>query len=767
MLKENAPREALPYGKKDKPIDLFGFIKRYGLFILGIGAFLFTITVPFILLISKPNFEVHALLRIDPVTPSVITKSEDPSIMNYYSDYANTQAHSLLDYEILKKTAEKLTPEQKESIFPKDLPSNVCAEILSHLIKVSQVPGTHLLELNVSGPRKKGLAPLLNNLMELYLDKVMTSNQLKDNKRLDFLRNEKEALGNEITSIEDKLNILTTDISTADFAETYNMANKKLEGIQQIAVSASYERITSQQQFQEVENNNRGLQKLSLEPMVEERVMGDQSLHSTSAWTYQQQQQLSSTTDGLTPGNPDRIYVQDRMKAMRDYENKLRNEVRSSSRQIIYGKNDYERKKELLQSRNKADKAKNTESEILGELEKARNESIRISLGLHLGESLKAKLKHKRDLLDQIDTRIHELELEGKAPLHIAIESYAREPDEPAGSNTKKLMMVFFGLSFGSVLVLFFGIEYFDNRIRRKEEIKQALGYPPAKEIPKADAKIPFHRILELEPEGSPAQIIRSLAVKFVHEKKVGDTRVIMFSGVERQAGTTSLCFNCAQALTTLVPKVLIIEVATNSPPLKSLTGLERDPEGLTELLRTSEPLDAFISKGKEGSPDILYYGKAPGNDLPQQRIAEMIRQLRELYDIICIDCDPVLQSSLTEHFSLHSDIIALIVLGDSSLFRDLRASAEMFVRLEVPAIMPLLNRGSMVRATTIDKLLEKPPQYLDKIATEKIEELLRNLPSLSRLLETPARVFAPLKNRLHTGYGKRSKKKNSSTPSP
>ncbi|MBN1929751.1 MAG: hypothetical protein JW764_09450 [Chlorobiaceae bacterium] len=749
MLKENTPKEALPFGKPNKPIDLFGFIRRSGLLILVTGSFLFALSVPFVLLLSKPNYEVRALMRIDPVIPSVITTTEDPSIISYYSDYANTQAKRLLGFDVLKKAVEKLTPEQKASIFPADLPPDTCAEILQHLVKVNPVWDTHLLEITISGPKKTGLAPLVNNIMTVYLEKLRTSSQMQDNERLVFLRNNKEALSNEIAIITEKLDILTKDIATADFAETYNMASKKADELQQITINAFFERVSAQNQFRETEENNRQLGKLSLEPMVEEMVMGDQSLDFTSSWTYQQQQELRSTTDGLTASNPDRIYVEQRMKAMSDYEKKLRNEVRSTAKKIVYGKRDYEQSRELAIARNKAEKAQKNEEELLEELAKAKDESVRISLGLHLGEALKATLKHKRDLLDQIDTRMHELELEGKAPLHIAIESQAREPDAPAGSNTKKLLLIFFGVSFGLVGVVFIGFEYFDNRIRRPDEVKQALGYPPAKVVPKAEKEPPFHHIVNLEPEAPAARIIQSLAVRLVHEKESRNAKVILFSGVERQAGTSSLCLISARALASLVPKVLLIEAANNAPPLSGLTGHDTAPEGLVELLRSGKPPEEAIVKATAAAmPDILYRGVAPYRDLPQQGIAALIGQLSQNYDLILIDAPPVLESSLTEHFALHSDIVALITLGDSTMYRDLRSAAELLVRLEVPAIMPILNWTNTVKASAIDRLLENQPAFLEKIRTGKLEELLQQLPSRKQLHDVARNVTSRFKSR-------------------
>jgi succinoglycan biosynthesis transport protein ExoP len=759
-MKENAPKEALPFGKPNKPIDFVGFFKRYGLFVLGIGAFLFTLTVPVVLLISKPNYEVHALMRIDPIIPSLITKSEDLSIINYYSDYANTQSRRMMNLDVLETTVKKLTKEQKASIFPPNLPSATCAEIASHLIKVNPVPGTHLVEIAVSGPKKKGLAPLINDLMLSYLEKVRKGNEMQDNERLVYLRDEKQALSNDIAAIAEKLNLLTQNISTADFGENNNMASKKAEELQQAAVNAFTERVSSENQFKEAEKNSQQLKKLSLDPMVEEMVVGDQSLHFTSSWTYQQQQQLRSTTDGLTPNNPDRIYVEQRMKAMRDYEKKLQNEVRSSAKMIVYGKRDYEQKKELIQTGNKAEKAKNTEDELLKELDKTKQESVRISLGLHLGEALKATLKHKRDLLDQIDTRIHELELEGKAPLHIAIESLAREPDAPAGSNTKKLLMIFAGISFGGVTMLFFVFDFLDNRIRRKEDIKAALGYPPAKEILKSGEEKLFHHILKLAPGESAAKEIRSLAVKLAHENQVNGSKVILFSGVDRKTGATSIAMNCARALSELVPKVLLIEAAANMPPLSELNELGHEPEGLQDLLAGSGSPEDLIVKGVESSLDILCHGKAASFPISQQRIPEILSQLKEAYDFICIDCLPVLESTMTEHLALHADIVTLIALGESTMYRDLRAAAEVFVRLEVPAIMPILNWGGPAKNSAIDSLLEDPPEFLQKLGIAKLESFIKNLPPAQQMLDTMQQKLKTFARSAKSGKSGTPKKK-------
>ena len=99
------------------------------------------------------------------------------------------------------------------------------------------------------------------------------------------------------------------------------------------------------------------------------------------------------------------------------------------------------------------------------------------------------------------------------------------------------------------------------------------------------------------------------------------------------------------------------------------------------------------------------------------------------------MDCAPILQSDLTEHIAIFADVIVLISVVESTLFGDLRKAAELLVHLKVPAIAPFLNCGAPKRSLSIDKLLEKQPEILDKINTQKIEEIIQNIPAAKELL--------------------------------
>jgi cellulose biosynthesis protein BcsQ len=162
--------------------------------------------------------------------------------------------------------------------------------------------------------------------------------------------------------------------------------------------------------------------------------------------------------------------------------------------------------------------------------------------------------------------------------------------------------------------------------------------------------------------------------------------------------------------------------------------------------------------------PDTLYAGNTIEHGIPKHRIGELLEQAKSEYDFICIDCPPVLKSDLTEHMALYSDIVALIGLGDSTMYRDLRSAAEALVRLEVPAIAPILNWNGIVRAITVDKLLEKRPEFLDKIKTGNVDEFIQKIPPSRQIIESIKRMLITLAGHVKSAAVAVPKKKQKSS---
>lgn len=470
--------------------------------------------------------------------------------------------------------------------------------------------------------------------------------------------------------------------------------------------------------------------------------MNDQALHFTGSWTYQQLQEMRSTTDGLTPTNPDRIYVEKRMNAMQQYEKKQRKEVRNTANAITLGKRKLDMRKALIQAKYDYEKSKKTVDALKIELGNNVKESQRISIGIHKGEYLSASLKHNQDMFDMLERRTAEIEIERKAPLRISIESLAREPKFPVSSNTNKLLMLLFGAAFCIVCGPFIVYEYFDNTIRRPEDVKQALGCMPTQTIVKVQKQKENFQELNLGTDEFQVQAIGTLCARFFREKDKANHRIILFTGLEKGVGSSSIAFSCAKALAKVAPKILWIDGDIESSDAEQNEDFIPNLPGLRDYLNSSNSWKDYVISTSGDNIDILYAGNPTKTLIPLQRVRELLYETKKEYDFICIDALPVLKSNLTEHFAISSDIIALICLGESSRFNDLRHAAELFIRLEVPAIAPILNFGGHKQALSLDELFDNPPAILHKIFPEKFKDFIKNSPSALELIDNISKPF-------------------------
>jgi len=206
---------------------------------------------------------------------------------------------------------------------------------------------------------------------------------------------------------------------------------------------------------------------------------------------------------------------------------------------------------------------------------------------------------------------------------------------------------------------------------------------------------------------------------------------------------------SCAKALAQLVPKVLIIDADIEKAPIEENDEFQICLPGLFDYLTGRTTLEESIVSTPGDNIDMMYAGNITSSSVPRQKITELINELRKPYDFICIDGAPLLHSHLVEQFAIHSDIVALIALGDSSKFRELRKAAELLVLLGVPAIAPILNFGGISKSPSVAEMFDNPPEFLKKVLPEKTRRTIRNIPGglqlIDRLLET-ARQFQPAK---------------------
>ena len=709
MAMAGADGAFLPGTKKSKPIDIIRFLNRNIVTIIVLGNFGFTLLAPFAFLSIKPFYKASSKIKIEPVVQSILAQNEENSILRQYKDFIRTQANRMRDMTILQKAIKKLTPAQKDALFSKGLPAEKCALLLSRRLFIEPVSRTYLIDMAIQGDTPDGLAPILNEVMDVYKNTVDTEKRSQNDARLTYLRSESKKLNNQIIEKQTTLRELAKMTNTSSFSEQFNFYYKKAEQLQKAYVELYLQLVNAEHLYEQRLKEKIEISKLSMEPHVEEMVANDWGLDSTQSWTYQQLQAMRSSLDGLTKANPERKYTEDRMKSMRKYELDMTEEVRELGRKVIYGTREYDLEKRLIEAKSKYDSIKISMADISVKLEAAKKEAGENSERLIIGEQIQAELWDMRQLLFSYEKRINALMVQSNVPSRISIYTRARKPESQAGSNAKKLFMICLVLPFGIVTFILLVIEFMDNRITSPKNIVKALGYPSTWPISRAPEGVPFSRVTLDAKESVTSKALRSLALRIHRDSARNNTKLFLFNGVDSKSGVTEIILNTAHHLGQMLPSVLVIEATSDHPTLRKLLDLPPEHPGFSEVLSGKATFEEAVYTDFERNVNFIFSSPPPYNLESSLVFEAVLAEAGKHFDMVLIDSTQIMKSDFTEYLAMHSDVVIMVIQGDRTLYRSVREVAQFFIRLEVPALASVLNWGGAKYTTRLERFLEKP----------------------------------------------------------
>ena len=709
MAMAGADGAFLPGTKKSKPIDIIRFLNRNIVTIIVLGNFGFTLLAPFAFLGIKPFYKASSKIKIEPVVQSILAQNEETSILRQYKDFIWTQANRMRDMTILQKAIKKLTPAQKDALFSKGLPAEKCALLLSRRLFIEPVSRTYLIDMAIQGDTPDGLAPILNEVMDVYKKTVDAEKRSQNDNRVAFLRSESDTLNKKIIAKQTKLRELAKLTNTSSFSEQFNFYYKKAEQLQKAYVELYLQLVNAEHLYSQRSKEKIEISKLSMEPHVEEMVANDWGLDSTQSWTYQQLQAMRSSLDGLTKENPERKYTENRMKSMRKYELDMTEEVRKLGRKVIYGTREYDLEKRLIEAKSKYDSIKISMADISVKLETAKKEAGENSERLIIGEQIQAELWDMRQLLFSYEKRINALMVQSNVPSRISIYTRARKPESQAGSNAKKLFMVCLVLPFGIVTFILLVIEFMDNRITSPKNIVKALGYPSTWPISRAPEGVPFSRVTLDAKESVTSKALRSLALRIHRDSARNNTKLFLFNGVDSKSGVTEIILNTAHHLGQMLPSVLVIEATSDHPTLRKLLDLPPEHPGFSEVLSGKATFEEAVYTDFERNVNFIFSSPPPYNLESSLVFEAVLAEAGKHFDMVLIDSTQIMKSDFTEYLAMHSDVVIMVIQGDRTLYRSVREVAQFFIRLEVPALASVLNWGGAKYTTRLERFLEKP----------------------------------------------------------
>jgi capsular exopolysaccharide synthesis family protein len=255
---------------------------------------------------------------------------------------------------------------------------------------------------------------------------------------------------------------------------------------------------------------------------------------------------------------------------------------------------------------------------------------------------LQREVDTNRALYDALLQRYKEIGVAGgigAAPISIVDRA-----DVPGGPFKPRLVWnVLVGMVLGGIagVLAALGLEFINDTIRTRADVRSKLGLACLGAIPKRARKVPLLEELE-DPSSPTSEAYATVATSLRFSTEQGVPKTMVVTSARAAEGKSSTAVALAHNFARLGKSVLLIDGDLRKPAFRSLS----DSKGLTKLLTSEAQLVDHVTATQYEKLWLLACGPVPPNPadlLASGRFRAIIREASNQFDVVIVDAPPVL----------------------------------------------------------------------------------------------------------------------------
>lgn len=274
-----------------------------------------------------------------------------------------------------------------------------------------------------------------------------------------------------------------------------------------------------------------------------------------------------------------------------------------------------------------------------------------------------------RALYDALLERYNQINASaGSASNNVSLVDRAEVASKPSSPNFffNTALALVLGLIAGAVFVYL--REIFDDRIREPGDVEHKLGLPLLGLIPVAE-----HADVDVDllaPKSIIYEAYHSLVTNLQYAAADGLPRVLAVTSSGQGEGKTTTSWAVAADLARLGKSVILIDADLRRPSLHRRIKKGGEQRGLTDVLIGQATLSELMVPS--GTPNLTYLTALPIPPDPTVLLGggnfgKIIDEAKERFDIVVVDCPPLLGLSDTPSIAKHVD--GFLFMVDASGF--------------------------------------------------------------------------------------------------
>jgi capsular exopolysaccharide synthesis family protein len=555
----------------------------------------------------------------------------------------------------------------------------ITSRVLSGLW-VSPVRGTRLIEIGYASDDPVFAAKAANAFVDQYIDLTLESRVSYSKEALAYLNTQLEEQRQRVSESEWALQQYKEDNDAIGVDDQQNIVVQRLAALNAQYTQARADRIDKETLFTTLTSlENRDA--LDAFPAVMNNGLVQQ-LRADLGTLRQERSQLAAR---YREGAPQIENINTRIQ---EAERKLQAEVGTVVDSI----------------RNDLAAARAREESLRQELDRQKGDALRLNRKGVEYAALRDEAASTRQLYETLLQRSSETGVSGQfRGSNVRIIDRAEVPRSPYKPDLRRDLRNAFLTGCLIAIIVAFGFEYLDSRIRTPDEIKSHLGLPflglvPAVSLKDTNGDTPL--LTSAEVPGAFGEAIRAVRTAVMFSSAVEGARSIVVTSTGPGEGKTLVAANLALALAQADQRTLLIDADMRRPRVHEVYPVDQEP-GLSNVLVGGTDVTAAISKTLTPNLNVLAAGHLPPNPaelLGSPKYRALIEELRRDFDWIIVDAPPVMAVTDAAVVANGATGVVFVVGAEMTSRRNALAAVERLNAAQAHFIGGVLNRADVQR---------------------------------------------------------------------
>ena len=640
-------------------------------------------------LLTSPVYRASVTLEANP--PSVAVSDEQSRQQDQQAtdsfDFVATQVGLLSSRAVAERTAQELNLANNPDIVPQEGDASqrlrTATSIVQHGLKVTPPEQGQLIKFDFDSTSPQLSALIANGVADSFINTSLQRRYEASAYARNFLerqinktRGDLEKSERSVVAYAQQQGIITTSGgTTADgksTGDTNSLQGESLVQLNSALAAATARRVSAEGAYR---------QALATGPTSDVNA-AVQPLRQQLA---QLQAQYQQKREFMKPEHPEMVSLQAQIDELK---RQINTQVTQASSGRINGLlADYRgalSAEQALQAR---------VGQLKGDVLNLRGRSIQYTI-------LQREVDTNRALYDALLQRYKQIGVAGgigMAP--VSIVDRAQAPTLPFKPNLLLNLIVGLGLGLVAGVAGAVGLEFVNDTIKSREDVRRKLSLACLGTVPKTPAKDSFVDDLK-NPTSLISEAYSAIVAALRFSTEDGTPKVLLVTSTRSGEGKSSSALAIAQNFARRGRRVLLIDSDLRKPAFKAAN----ERLGLSKLLTTDDDLAAHIVETQHENLWLMASGPLPPNPadlLSTGRIRKIINEAKEAFDLVVIDGPPTLGLA---------DAPLLASAAGSALF--VIESGKTRTRAAVEALNRLEATGTRILGATLTKSEEGTGGY-------------------------------------------------------